>query len=154
MNERTGLYRSRENTVIAGVCGGIGESLNVDPVVIRFVFVLLFFVGASSLLIYAIMWIVLPEGESSQVSNNSSKHKTMEQKEFSHEPKKNFSPKPKTDGNLVAGLILITLGAIFLIDRFVPRIHFGDLWPLILVAAGAALIFMAYRKPKSNNYEQ
>ena len=55
---------------------------------------------------------------------------------------------PKNDGNLWGGLILITLGAIFLIDRFVPRIDFGDLWPLILIVVGVILISKNYKGPK------
>ena len=58
---------------------------------------------------------------------------------------------PKKDdnkGSLIGGVILITLGVIFLLDRFIPRIDFGDLWPLILVVAGALLLRNAYNKPK------
>jgi len=54
----------------------------------------------------------------------------------------------KNDGNLWGGLILITLGGIFLIDRFVPRIDFGDLWPLILVVVGIILITKSVRQSK------
>ncbi len=60
------------------------------------------------------------------------------------------SKKPqKSDGNLWGGLILITLGGIFLIDRFVPRIDFGDLWPVILIVVGVILISKAYQNPKN-----
>jgi hypothetical protein len=68
-----------------------------------------------------------------QTDNN-----TMEEKK---KPQKN-------DGNLWGGLILITLGAIFLIDRFVPRIDFGDLWPLILIVVGVILISKSYQPKK------
>ena len=54
----------------------------------------------------------------------------------------------KNDGNLWGGLILISLGAIFLIDRFVPRIDFGDLWPLILIVIGVLLITKSYQQTK------
>jgi hypothetical protein len=50
-------------------------------------------------------------------------------------------------GSLIGGVILITLGVIFLLDRFIPRIDFGDLWPLILVVAGILLLRNAYVKP-------
>jgi len=50
-------------------------------------------------------------------------------------------------GSLIGGVILITLGVIFLLDRFIPRIDFGDLWPLILIVAGALLLRNAYTKP-------
>ena len=55
--------------------------------------------------------------------------------------------KQKNDGNLWGGMILMTLGALFLIDRFVPRIDFGDLWPLILIVIGVVLIMRNYQKP-------
>jgi len=57
------LYRSRSNKVIAGVCGGIGEYFNVDPVAIRLLWVLLTaFSGLfPGLLAYLIAWLVIPE---------------------------------------------------------------------------------------------
>jgi len=59
---------------------------------------------------------------------------------------------PKNKGNLIGGLVLITLGAIFLADQFIPRIDFGDLWPVILIVIGVGLLVNAYgRKEKKNN---
>jgi phage shock protein C len=54
------LYRSRKERIIAGVCGGIAEHFNVDPTWIRLLFILLFFFGGFALLIYLIMWIIVP----------------------------------------------------------------------------------------------
>ena len=54
----------------------------------------------------------------------------------------------KNDGSLIAGLIMITLGLIFLADRFLPRIDFGDLWPIILLVAGVVMIKSGYSKSK------
>jgi phage shock protein C len=61
---RTNLYRSRTNKVIAGVCGGIAEHLDVDPVLVRLVFILLTFgTGLGpGIIIYIIAWMVIPEG--------------------------------------------------------------------------------------------
>lgn len=56
------LYRDGENRVIGGVCSGMGAFFNIDPVILRIIFVLLFFLGVgSSFLIYIIMWIVVPK---------------------------------------------------------------------------------------------
>jgi hypothetical protein len=52
--------------------------------------------------------------------------------------------KKKDDGSLIAGLILITLGVIFLVIRYVPRIDFGDLWPVILIVIGIVLLRNAF----------
>ena len=55
------LYRSRENRMLGGICGGIGEYLNVDPTVVRLLWVLFTFVGASGLLAYLICLVIIPE---------------------------------------------------------------------------------------------
>jgi len=54
------LYRSKKNRVIAGVCGGIGEYFNVDPTLIRLVWILFVFTGAG-IIAYIIAWILIPE---------------------------------------------------------------------------------------------
>lgn len=56
------LARSRSNRVIAGVCGGLGEYLGIDPTIIRIIFVLLALPGgAPGVLPYLILWVVMPE---------------------------------------------------------------------------------------------
>lgn len=56
------LYRSKKDRKIAGVCGGIGEYLGVDPTVVRAVFIILLIPGAApGLLPYFLLWVVMPE---------------------------------------------------------------------------------------------
>jgi len=55
------LYRSSKNRVIGGVCGGLGDYLNVDPVLLRVLWAVFFFVGGMGLLVYIIAWIIMPE---------------------------------------------------------------------------------------------
>ncbi len=58
------LYRDCDNRVIGGVCSGMGAYFNLDPVILRVIFVLAFFLGfGSSLLIYIILWIVVPKAK-------------------------------------------------------------------------------------------
>ncbi len=57
------LYRDPENSVIGGVCGGLAAYFNVDPVIFRLLFVIFFFAGGASILVYVILWIVLPRAE-------------------------------------------------------------------------------------------
>lgn len=54
------IYRSSEDRVIAGVCGGLGKYFNIDPVIFRIIFVVLFIGFCSGLLLYLVMWIVIP----------------------------------------------------------------------------------------------
>jgi len=58
------LYRDTENSVIAGVCGGLGAYFNIDPLIFRILFIVFFFFGGSSILVYVILWIVIPKAES------------------------------------------------------------------------------------------
>lgn len=55
------LYRSRNNRMIAGVCAGLAEYFNVDPTIIRLIFVLVGLAGGPGLILYIIMAIVVPE---------------------------------------------------------------------------------------------
>ena len=56
------LYRSRKSRVIAGVCGGLGEYLNIDPTVIRLVFVLFAVISMGyGIFIYLVMLLIIPE---------------------------------------------------------------------------------------------
>lgn len=54
------LMRSSNNKMIAGVCGGLADYLNLDPTVVRLIFMLLFFLGGHGLLVYLILWLVMP----------------------------------------------------------------------------------------------
>jgi len=54
------LYRSRSDRMIAGVCGGLAEHFNIDSTWVRLIFVLFFFLGGSALLIYVILWVIMP----------------------------------------------------------------------------------------------
>jgi phage shock protein C len=56
------LYRSVDNKVIAGVCGGLGKYFDVDPIIFRVLFFILLLPGGlPGLVPYVVMWIVVPE---------------------------------------------------------------------------------------------
>lgn len=54
------LYRSDSSKLVAGVCGGIGEYLNVDPTLVRLIWVLFCCLGGSGFLAYIIAAIIIP----------------------------------------------------------------------------------------------
>ncbi len=55
------LRRSRSDRMVAGVCAGLAEYFNVDPVLVRLVFVLLALAGGPGVLLYIVLWIIMPE---------------------------------------------------------------------------------------------
>jgi len=162
------LYRSLTDRKFAGVAGGLGEYFVMDPLLVRLAFVVLALAGGGGFLIYIILWIVTPE-------NPVRVQPIMDQPvkdyhEPSSEPSGNGYESPKTDktiyetptsrvpqtkkrnkGSLIGGLVLITLGALFLADELIPQVNFGDLWPVILIVIGIGLLFNAMTGRKHNN---
>ena len=55
------LYRVREERMIAGVCTGLAEYFDIDPTIVRLIWVVLFFVGTCGLWAYIIAAIIIPE---------------------------------------------------------------------------------------------
>jgi phage shock protein C len=61
MEEPRKLYRSRNQRMIAGVCGGLADYFNVDATLVRVLFLLLAVFGGTGLVIYLVMWIIVPD---------------------------------------------------------------------------------------------
>ena len=55
------LFRSKNDRVLGGVCGGLGNFFTLDPVLVRVLWAVSFFVGGVGLLAYIIAWIIIPE---------------------------------------------------------------------------------------------
>lgn len=55
------LYRSRDNRILGGVAAGIGEYLDADPTLIRLIFALSFLLGGTGIVVYLVMWLIIPE---------------------------------------------------------------------------------------------
>ena len=152
--ENRRLYRSQKQKTIAGVCGGLGDYFNMDPVIWRVIFVVLALAGASGILIYIILWIALPEEhsgfqnfEDASSTGNFSQSNTNNSFKSDSEFPTSFS----NNGPLWGGIVLIVLGALFLIDKFIPTIHFGDLWPILLIVIGFILLYNAYMENQNRN---
>jgi phage shock protein PspC (stress-responsive transcriptional regulator) len=154
------LFRNSSDKVIAGVCSGLGDYFDLDHILVRLIFIVLVLAGGSGVLIYLILWIATPEKpvEFHQSSNTS----TMEnqQTNWGQTPGQQTNPSPETPGgqekhdrrnrgNLIGGLVLITVGAIFLADEFLPNVNFGDLWPVILIVIGIGLLINVVGRRKN-----
>ncbi len=64
--EEKKLRRSSDK-MIAGVCAGLAEYFGIDPVIVRILFVLLALAGGPGLLLYIILWIIMPESSAGSV---------------------------------------------------------------------------------------
>ncbi|MFZ2323966.1 MAG: PspC domain-containing protein [Ignavibacteriaceae bacterium] len=143
------LYRSVTDKMIGGVAGGIAEYFDIDPAIVRLIFVLAVIFGGSGILAYIILWIIIPQkpyiitpfDQNKQTDNSENKdEKKNNNSEFDMN---NLNVKHGDNKSIFGGAFLILLGGIFLLHNFVPRFHFGDFWPLILIGLGIAIILKA-----------
>jgi phage shock protein C len=144
------LYKSQRNKIIAGVCGGIAEYLDVDPVLVRIIAVLFFFTGGATLIAYIIGVIIMPQQPS--------------QAPIAIDPTQPQSASSIQDvstkgndkiGSLIIGIIMIVFGLHFLL-RNIPFFHpyywwFWDMgwkffWPSVLILVGLFVIVRGARK--------
>ncbi|MCK5840273.1 MAG: PspC domain-containing protein [Bacteroidales bacterium] len=144
--EQSRLYRSFTDRIIGGVAGGFGEYLNVDPLIIRIIFVVMAIAGGGGLIVYILLWIFIPEKHNH--SFNSDMKMEQENLNVENQPPTG-EKKDHGKGSLIGGIILITIGVLFLIDKFFPRLDFGDLWPIILIVAGILILKNSYSNSKN-----
>jgi phage shock protein C len=62
-NDVKRLYRSKDERMVAGICGGLGEYFRIDPTIMRLIFIVLWFLTGfiPMLVIYVIMWLLIPQ---------------------------------------------------------------------------------------------
>jgi phage shock protein PspC (stress-responsive transcriptional regulator)/uncharacterized integral membrane protein len=145
---KTRLYRSSTDRMIAGVCGGLGAYLEIDPILVRLFFVLLTLGGGSGVLIYLVLWIVIPCDEQGELASATTIRAGAE--EIAHRARtlggdvrasvRNGNPQAA----FIVGIALMVLGAVFLAQNlqiaWLRWLDFDVLWPLLLIAGGIALI--------------
>ena len=136
------LYKSRTNKIIAGVCGGLAEYFDVDPVIMRVLFVLLAFFGGSGFILYVACWIIMPKSLSGgEDQGDVAKSRTANTRKL-------------------FGIALTIGGAIILFSNlgFFSFLHvWGLSWslifPILLILLGMAIIYyrQAERIPSSES---
>lgn len=66
------LRRSTTDRKIAGVAGGLGEYFNLDPILFRIVFVIIALPGGVSIIIYFVLWLIMPLASSPKTNSTGS----------------------------------------------------------------------------------
>jgi phage shock protein PspC (stress-responsive transcriptional regulator) len=140
------LYRDPESSVISGVCGGLGAYFNTDPILFRILFIIMLFFGGASVLVYAILWIVIPRAETAAqklemrgepVNVSNIEKKVREEYESAKEKiKETAQSEPVQRTKKATGDFFSALGKIFLVILKVLLIIIGT----SLVLGGIGII--------------
>ncbi len=145
------LHRSQSDKILAGVCGGLAEYFRVDSTIIRLLFILVVALGGSGLLVYLILWLIMPKnaGGTAVINEQRVKEFASEIKEKANDLREEFKKeKPEVEAkdkghSGLFGWVLVILGAVFLANNFMPlwmRAHMVNYWPLLLVFIGVVII--------------
>ncbi len=146
------LYRDKQRASIGGVCAGLADYFNLDVTLIRAVFLVALFGFGTGFLLYIILWIVMPEKKMTIGNDyNETVDYTVNEEGAAEPIKENLKKNKKQHDSVVGGLILVTLGILFLADEMMPWFSFHKLWPLILVAIGIGLLWNQSKRSKDNN---
>ena len=128
--------------MIGGVAGGVAEWINVDPALVRIAWVLLVpITGGAALLVYIVAWVVLPEAPPSSAGDS---HPGVDGGPAA--PTTPTRPIDQRRTQLLLGGGLVLVGLWFLVREYLPDIDWGFVWPLVLVAAGIAILVSATRR--------
>lgn len=151
------LYRSRTNRVIGGVASGLGDYLNLDPVLVRIIFVILVLVNSVGFWLYIILWIIIPEEGSEQSEfekrTASAFTKSKSYSETNHQETDTnasagevYVKSNSGSGRVIAGVILILVGLIFTADNIFPYLDFEDFLPVLLIVFGVVILWNGFKK--------
>lgn len=130
-DSRPRLTRS-DDRKLGGVAAGLAEYVDVDPTLMRVLFVLAFFLGFGTILLaYIVFWFVMPERDDADPSR----------------PAVSLSV-GSTDPGLLLGGALVVIGALLLLNELAIDRWFGFgfltvAWPVLLIAGGLALVLRA-----------
>ncbi|MBZ0180359.1 MAG: PspC domain-containing protein [Melioribacteraceae bacterium] len=139
------LYRAKNRRVFGGVAAGLGEYLDIDPVLVRIIFIILAIINGMGIILYIVLWIVIPDIgtiEQEKTSVNTEPSSDTE----ANAPEEQKVKETSQSGRIVFGLILISIGAIFLLERIFPYFNFVDLIPIGFIAIGAVLVINSIKR--------
>ena len=176
MNGRR-LYRSERERMFGGVAGGLADYFDLDPALVRVAWaVLIIASGGLFVLIYIVMWFVVPEappGYSSGASWSSSTSQTdasaagaapASESPTGASASTPTGPQPSSiagdwaasraerrqrrsrEGGVLIGAVLILIGIWYLARDYIPVLRIAELWPVALILIGLVLLAGAWRR--------
>jgi phage shock protein C len=159
------LYRSRNERMIWGVCGGLAQYFDIDPTIVRLIFVLTIFFGGLGIIAYIILAIVVPlEDSTTKEPRDTIRENVQEMKDtaesFGQDMRSTFASRerrpetaepeyrrrPRRNAGFFIGIVILVIGILALLSTIGP-FHFSwwwnwaFFWPIILIIIGLLIIF-------------
>lgn len=138
------LYRSERDKIIAGVAGGLGKYFNIDSTLIRIFFILMAVFGGSGLIIYIVLWLVIPtESSPSDPSSDYIKSNIEDMRSTTKSFAHNIGSRRNNENSKFWwAIMIIVIGFLFLLNNYgiLSPIDLHQLWPVILIFFGLVIL--------------
>ena len=167
MNMTERLYRSTQEKMLGGVCGGLADYFSIDVTLMRLIVIVAAFAGGVGIPVYLVAWVIIPvnpfEQSGQSIRHNrdagevvkgmvsdvkdATKSINLQKPENFKNPENPENPENHKNRSKMAGVILVSLGVYFLFERFLPYwFDISRMWPLVLILIGIGIIYRGGRK--------
>ena len=126
------LERPKKGRMLFGVATGIANYFNIDVTIVRIIFIIITIWGGVGIVLYIIGIFLIPE-EGAKDHKKKDKEKKIEERVESER-------KIHRNGGWIFGLIVLSVGIIFLLSNFVWWFSWSKMWPIILIVIGLIII--------------
>lgn len=131
------LYRNPNGKMIAGVSTGLAEYFDIDPVIIRALFIITTIAYGIGLIAYIVLWIIVPAKKIEEIDFDSNLDDTFNLENEKLNFKENDS---KNDRKLIGGVILIIIGILLFLNQIIPGFDLEYIIPIILIIIGILIL--------------
>jgi len=144
------LKRSATDSMLGGVCGGLGVYFGVDPNLVRLLFVILAVVPGFGVPVYLLLWLVLPEDTPAEESTIGGRvrdvtDEIVERAKQVGQDVRSGSLTRHPQATVLVGLALVVIGLGFLFRNlgfsWMRWVAFGTLWPALIILIGVAFLW-------------
>ena len=123
------LYRLSDDRFIAGVCSGLGKFFQIDATIIRLIFVVIAIFGGGGILLYLILWLIIPSDKSdSELTKENIDKNVKEIKDRAREFGKNLKINTtNANSRQLLGIVILIFGILLLLGNL-HIFNFNFLW--------------------------
>ncbi|AKM82518.1 TPA: PspC domain-containing protein [Candidatus Berkelbacteria bacterium] len=156
------LVRPKKGRVLFGVAQGLGEYFEIDPVIVRIIFIILTIWGGIGVILYILGIFLIPDENGDEIEKEAKDLKKDKEKikdkfqantrsvaeevKYKSNNYANQYDHEKKSGSIIFGLIVLVFGLMLLFNNIFPWFSWGRFWPLILITIGLIIISSGRKK--------
>lgn len=135
------IYKSDKDKILSGVCGGLAANLGIDSTIIRIALVAIGLVLPHILFIYIAAAIIIPKRDDISIENNRVDGASDEIISTSIDKQEDGAGNSKEKSRILIGGVLLVIGTVMLSKHLIPWYYNKYFWPVLLILAGAYIIY-------------